>query len=116
MKTKKIYQANINTVSWNDNTMTLEFSNGQVADYLEVPEGIYEGVITAESAGSYMNRYIKGNYSYIVTKQANDKSKIEDLEHYKTLTAGMWATDRPDLIPENIKHLFVQLEYKETNI
>jgi hypothetical protein len=33
----------------------------------------------------------------------------KDLKHYKDTTKGLWATDRPDLIPEELKHLFFEL-------
>jgi hypothetical protein len=37
------------------------------------------------------------------------KEVTKDLTHYRDTTKGMWATDRPDLIPEEIRHMFVQL-------
>jgi hypothetical protein len=35
---------------------------------------------------------------------------VKELQHHKDTTVGLWATDRPDLIPEDIKHLFFQIK------
>jgi len=34
----------------------------------------------------------------------------KELKHYHDTTVGLWATDRPDLIPKDKKHLFFKLE------
>ena len=35
------------------------------------------------------------------------------LEHHKSTTVGLYATDRPDLIPDDIKHLFFKITYED---
>ena len=44
----------------------------------------------------------------VYIEKENDLFK--ELSYYKTTTVGLWATDRPDLIPENIKDLFFQIK------
>lgn len=36
--------------------------------------------------------------------------KIKKLEHHRDSTVGLWATDKPEKIPENIKHLFFEIK------
>lgn len=43
----------------------------------------------------------------VYLEKENDLYK--QLFYHKTTTVGLWATDRPDLIPENIKDLFFQI-------
>lgn len=45
--------------------------------------------------------------TYFIEKESD---YIRDLQYHKDTTTGLWATDRPDLIPENIKDLFFQLK------
>lgn len=35
---------------------------------------------------------------------------IADLQHFKDSSIGLWCTDKPEIIPENVKHLFFQLK------
>lgn len=36
----------------------------------------------------------------------NEDQNLKDLEHHKSTTTGLWATDRPDLIKDPDKVLF----------
>lgn len=47
-----------------DSTMILEleFQNGRVYHYLEVPEVAYAELMSASSKGRYFNRYIRNVY------------------------------------------------------
>lgn len=45
-------------------TLTIWFtSGGQAYDYYGVPVMVYEGLITAASAGEYFNAYIRDQYA-----------------------------------------------------
>ena len=47
----------------------------------------------------------------ILKKELSEtENRINELERFKTYTLGLWATDRPDKIPENIKDLFFEIE------
>lgn len=39
----------------------------------------------------------------LLKKNAELKNEVKRLEHFKTTTLGLWATDRPDIIPEDLK-------------
>lgn len=45
--------------------LEVEFLNGSVYQYYDVPEALYEGIMAAESHGKYLNEYIKkGGYRF----------------------------------------------------
>lgn len=45
-------------------TLEVEFKSGGVYHYLEVPAGIFEGLMEAPSKGKYLASRVKGTYSY----------------------------------------------------
>lgn len=109
----QIDRANIEKISWSNETLRIYFTSGQIVAYQNVPEGIAVGMAQAPSAGSYQRLYICGKYSYIIEKQSEMKEQNIKLMHHKDTTVGLWATDRPDLIPESIKDLFFPITYDE---
>ena len=66
MNRTPVTSSNVATVGYDANTMTLEieFQNGSVYQYFSVPEVEYQGLITADSVGKYLNQNIKNNYQY----------------------------------------------------
>jgi hypothetical protein len=44
--------------------LELEFHNGRVYRYRDVPEGVYQFLMRTESKGGYVNRMIQDRYSY----------------------------------------------------
>lgn len=42
----------------------IQFSNGALYEYYDVPKDIYIGLITASSASDYFHEYVKGHYRY----------------------------------------------------
>lgn len=45
--------------------LEVEFLNGSIYQYYDVPEALYEGIMSAESHGKYLNEYIKkGGYRF----------------------------------------------------
>lgn len=112
---KTVDSPNVRKVSWNNNILRVYFHNGKIVAYKDVPEGIYAGLCSSP-IGSYMRLYIYNKYSYQVEKVSDLKSQNLKLEHHKATTVGLWATDRPDLIPQEIKKLFFQITYDEKEI
>ena len=45
-------------------TLEIEFKNGGVYQYFDVPERVYNGIISASSHGEYLAHNIKGHYRY----------------------------------------------------
>ena len=66
MNRTPVTSSNVATVGYDANTMTLEieFQNGSVYQYFDVPEVEYQGIMTADSVGKHLNQNIKNNYRY----------------------------------------------------
>jgi hypothetical protein len=48
--------------------LEIEFPNGAVYQYSDVPKSVYEGLMNAESHGRYFHRHIRGaGYRYTKT-------------------------------------------------
>lgn len=61
-----VTSSNIEAIGYSSDYQILRvwFLNGSVYDYLNVPEVEYESLKTAPSFGIYLNKNIKGTYSY----------------------------------------------------
>ena len=66
MNRTPVTSSNVARVGYDANTMTLEveFQNGSVYQYFDVPEVEYQGLMTADSVGKHLNQNIKNNYRY----------------------------------------------------
>lgn len=62
-----VSSSNIASIGYDHMQMILEveFLNGSIYQYYDVPEALYEGIMSAESHGKYLNEYIKkGGYRF----------------------------------------------------
>lgn len=61
-----VTSSSVAAVGYDATTMTLEveFVDGSVYQYFDVPEGEYRGLVTADSVGRYLNQNIKNGYRY----------------------------------------------------
>ena len=107
---KVLKSTNIYGISWENKILTIEFISGETVEYLNVPKGIAAGMANAPSAGSYMNRYICGEFAYRKTISADIDHELKELKHFRDSSVGLWCTDRVDAISEDKKHLFFQLK------
>jgi hypothetical protein len=59
--------SNIASIGYDEGSSTLEveFNNGAVYQYFDVPLNIYEGLKKADSTGKYLAQHIKGYYRYV---------------------------------------------------
>ena len=67
MPRRPVQSGSIASIGYAAQTQTLEveFKNGSVYQYFGVPAAIYQGLMTAESHGHYLDRYVKkGGYRY----------------------------------------------------
>lgn len=68
MERKNVVSSNIKSIGYDESAMVLEveFNNGAVYQYYNVPLYIYEGLMAADSHGRYLDQYVKkGGYRYV---------------------------------------------------
>ena len=61
IRVKQFNSACVKSASYNEETevLTITFTSGKSYDYYDVPAAVYEGLITAPSAGQYFNQNIR---------------------------------------------------------
>jgi hypothetical protein len=62
-----VNSTNIDSVGYNADTQTLTVKfkvSGQIYEYLNVPQTLYESLMTAESKGKYINDNIRSQFTY----------------------------------------------------
>ncbi len=60
-------------------TLELEFHNGRVYRYREVPPGVFAFLLRTSSKGSFVNRMIDGRYAYEEVSEAHEEIDMEKL-------------------------------------
>lgn len=66
MNRQHVESSNIESIGYDSNSQTLEieFLNGSIYQYFDVPQHIYDELISADSHGKYLAANIKGYYRY----------------------------------------------------
>lgn len=66
MNRQPVSSSNIASIGYDANSLTLEieFLNGGVYQYFDVPQYVYEDLMNAGSHGQYLAHNIKGIYRY----------------------------------------------------
>lgn len=66
MNRQSVSSSNIASIGYDANSQTLEieFLNGGVYQYFDVPQYVYDELMAAGSHGQYLARNIKGTYRY----------------------------------------------------
>lgn len=67
MKRTHVNSTSISSIGYDELTKTLEvkfIENGEIYQYLKVPQKVYHELLTADSIGAYLNQEIKGKYEY----------------------------------------------------
>jgi len=63
---KSVSSSNIRSIGYDSKSQTLEieFHSGGIYQYFNVPESIYNALMSASSHGSYFARHIKDRYRW----------------------------------------------------
>lgn len=66
MERQSVSSSNLSAVGYDagSETLEIEFNNGRIYQYYNVPEFIYENLMSAPSLGVYFNAEIKNAYSF----------------------------------------------------
>jgi len=66
MKRESVSSSNIASIGYDQasSTLEVEFLKGGVYQYFDVPNNVFQGMMTANSHGEYLAQNIKGHYRY----------------------------------------------------
>ncbi len=66
MKREHVTSSNIESIGYDpkSQTLELEFLNGSIYQYFDVPQNIYDEIMGADSHGKYLAANIKGHFRY----------------------------------------------------
>jgi len=66
MNREPVQSSNIAEIGYDEASETLEiqFLNGSVYQYFDVPVTIFEGIMNPGSKGEYLAQYVKGRFRY----------------------------------------------------
>jgi hypothetical protein len=66
MQRQAVSSSNLRSVGYDTSTKTLEieFNNGGIYQYDNVPQSVFQDLMNAASHGKYFNAHIKGVYPY----------------------------------------------------
>jgi len=63
MQSQEVESSVIGAVGYS-RVLEIRFESGRIYQYYDVPEIVYEGMLSAESKGQYFNRHIRGKFPY----------------------------------------------------
>ncbi len=60
----KVNSTNLSAVGYDSETkiLTIEFNDGGLYEYYDVPQNIYDELMSAPSKGSFFHRFIRNTY------------------------------------------------------
>lgn len=66
MERSPVSSSNVESVGYDEDSETLEveFKNGTLYQYFDVPQSAFNGLVNAHSVGGYLAENIKGVYRY----------------------------------------------------
>jgi uncharacterized protein len=66
MRRQSVSSSNIAAIGYDasSETLEIEFLNGGIYQYFDVPRHIFESLMAAPSHGQYLAQHIKGSYRY----------------------------------------------------
>lgn len=66
MNREPVSSSNVESVGYDEDSQTLEieFKNGTLYQYFDVPQNIFNSLVGADSVGIYLAENIKGSYRY----------------------------------------------------
>lgn len=66
MDRQSVRSSNIKSIGYDlkSKTLEIEFHDGGVYQYFDVPESVFNSLMSASSHGSYFHKYIKDKYRW----------------------------------------------------
>lgn len=66
MQRQSVQSSNIASIGYESNSQVLEveFNDGSIYQYFNIPSNVHEGIMSASSHGRYLHAHIKDQYPY----------------------------------------------------
>jgi len=64
MRRRPVDSSSVRSVGWSDDTLELEYVNGDTYQYFDVPQPAFAALLAAPSIGAYVNKHIKPYYEF----------------------------------------------------
>lgn len=66
MERVQVSSSSIAAIGYDESSSTLEieFNNGSVYQYFDVPKSVYDDLWAAESRGAFLSKHIKGRFRF----------------------------------------------------
>ena len=64
MRRRLVNSSSVRSVGWSDGTLELEYVNGSIYQYDDVPQTTFAALLAAPSIGAYVNTHIKPYFDY----------------------------------------------------
>lgn len=64
MRMIPVQSSDLARVGYESGTLCIQFNSGGIYEYYNVPESVYNGLMSASSHGKYFHQFIKSNYRY----------------------------------------------------
>jgi hypothetical protein len=64
VRRRLVNSSSVRSVGWSDGTLELEYVNGSIYQYDDVPQTTFAALLAAPSIGWYVNTHIKPHYDY----------------------------------------------------
>jgi len=68
MERQHVESSSVRSIGYERGTLEVEFNNGGIYHYLEVPPQVHAALMSAPSIGTYVNKQIKKFYKYVRIK------------------------------------------------
>ncbi len=65
MNRQSVSSSNIRSIGYNNRVLEVEFNQGSIYQYRDVPETLYHDLMNASSHGSFFAKYIKNSFTPI---------------------------------------------------
>jgi hypothetical protein len=64
VRRRLVNSSSVRSVGWSDGMLELEYVNGSIYQYDDVPQTTFAALLAAPSIGAYVNTHIKPYYDY----------------------------------------------------
>jgi hypothetical protein len=64
VRRRLVNSSSVRSVGWSDGTLELEYVNGSIYQYVDVPQTTFAALLASPSIGAYVNTDIKPYYDY----------------------------------------------------